>query len=423
MLSRMIEDLIVTLIYGFMVFLRWLFLTSRPGKFIHNLLYYAIGRLTANQIEHRRKYELLWGTLFGRNKGFEQWAENVYRSVNWQHYCKGTFIRRLMIGSLKRRYYGLRGKVVPSMIIVSPNAPKSGCNLKCLGCFSKDYPDEVLPLETFRKIMREQEELGIYCVMITGAEPFMYPFIWEILREFPKTTFWVTTNGTLLDSEKLQRIAKLGNISLFFGLAGPEKYTDYIRGQGTFAKVMETMKIAKELKMIFFTSVTLTRQNYEEATNDDFLQRLVGNGCFGISYASYMPIGSDPHPDWTVTDEQLDRLEELKYRVYEKYPLFITIGKNGSEKVWRCFAGGQYLHVLPNGTVEPCVFARWADPRYNVKINTILEITDSIFFQIVRKVTAWSKPGVTPCRAHLYPALIKGFEKCGALLGATQERR
>ncbi len=158
----------------------------------------------------------------------------------------------------------------------------------------------------------------------------------------------------------------------------------------------------------------LTRQNFERATGDEFLRELVERGCYGINYASYLPRGRDPHNDWRPTKEQILTLPIVKARIYEKYPLFLTIGRVGTEVVSRCFAGNQYFHVLPDGRVEPCPFASWSNSQINAKDMSITEITASDFFKIVREANSYGITGFTPCRADLYPAMRKAFEICGA---------
>jgi len=101
-------------------------------------------------------------------------------------------------------------------------------------CYASGRKDVELPPEVFRKILVEQEGLGVYTVMISGGEPFLYPYLWEIMREFPNTTFSVATNGTLLNKEMVDEMANLGNICLVFSIEGFEEETDAVRGKGVF---------------------------------------------------------------------------------------------------------------------------------------------------------------------------------------------
>jgi hypothetical protein len=66
-----------------------------------------------------------------------------------------------------------------------------------------------------------------------------------------------------------------------------------------------------------------------------------------------------------------------------KYPMLIGDFWNDGPAAGGCIAGGrQYLHIVNSGRVEPCVFAHFGVD--NIREKTILEATNSLFFQAIR---------------------------------------
>ena len=76
-----------------------------------------------------------------------------------------------------------------------------------------------------------------------GAEPFIREDFLTIMAHVKSLALPVsfTTNGTLLDQEKIQKVAELGVDEINFSIDGPEALHDKLRGRGNFGKVMSNM--------------------------------------------------------------------------------------------------------------------------------------------------------------------------------------
>ena len=161
-----ISEIFVHLVYWLMCFFRVVFLSGKTGEKIHNLVYYSLGRLTATQPEHKRKFEMLWDGIIGKNTAFVEWQRRVYSSAPafWKCSLKGVFARRLLVGSAWRRFLKWRGYFIPTRLIISLNSPKGGCNLHCKTCFANDGPVAEMPRALLEKILRDQEEIGVHMV-------------------------------------------------------------------------------------------------------------------------------------------------------------------------------------------------------------------------------------------------------------------
>ncbi len=419
-----IETAAVKILVTVLLLLRRLFLSSRTGAIIHNIIFYTGGKLTANQPENERKYKELWASIVGKNDALLGLQTRIY-SVNpnfWNKFLENIFIRKLFLGTLKRRKLMRKGFCVPSSLCISPNAPGNGCNLKCLTCYANTHPDNELEKETFFKILREQEKLGMHMVPVFGGEPFMYQYIWEAFRSFPHTMFWVSTNGTLLEKKHIREIASLGNVLLMFALEGRRQETDRIRGRDVFQKVVKVMTLCKKENIPFLVNVTVTKNNLKEVVSSGFVKMLMQLGCININYSSFVPVGNGTNLKQQLDREESQWLEEKVIGIRRSFPIFTTIGRNGTDRVTNCFAAGPYFHVLPSGMVEVCPFVHWADPGWTLDKKSIVEVANSPFFQLVRKLNELGIPGFTPCRSHLHKSMQEAFRKVGALPTAKEDK-
>lgn len=410
-----INYFVVMPLYGIYRFLRILFLSSRIGALVHNVMFYFCGKVVATHPEHKRKFDLLWDAICGRNS-FNVWLKRVYRSHPncWKHFLINIHVRRLVIGSIKRHILSWKGFHVPSTVSLSLNSPKEGCNLKCVHCYEMDHPEDIMPKDVARKIIAEQEKLGIYSMFILGGEAFHYDGILDLAEEFPNTAFWIATNGTLIDEMVVNRVAELGNVVLLFSIEGFKEETDAIRGEGVFEKVMQAIELCKIKKIFFIITATVTRDNFPVVASDRFVKMVVDSRCIGLNYSCYVPVGKSARPELQITDEQSEQLDAFCRDAVKKFPIFTTTGRNGTGRVSDCYAANQYIHILPSGKVEPCPFAHWIDDESNLKNNTILEVMNSRFFRGVRGMNSLGIQGLTSCRASRSNVLKEYFAQLGA---------
>lgn len=418
--SKFLLWFVVNPLYFLMLITRFLFLKSRVGQLTHNLLFYACGKLVATQPEHRRKYNLLLNGMLFKNKCVE-WQKVIYTSNPncWKHFLKNVFAYRLIVGSVKRRYLSYKGHVVPSTIAVSLNMPGEGCNLSCKHCYAKGHEDLQMTLLLLEKIASEGENLGTFSILMLGGEPFLWPWIWEIFEKYPRTTFWVATNGTLLDRDKIRRISELGNVVPLISIEGFEKETDEMRGVGVFSKVMSAMRLCREYKLLFVVTVCVQKNNFHVVTTDQFVKMLAELRCICVNYSCYVPIGKDANKDWQISEKQSEILDEWGGHIVEHYPMFVSIGRNGTNRVSDCYAARQYIHILPDGKVEPCPFAHYSNPNLNFFKQSVLEVTGSEFFKSVRFINSLAVPGLTLCRKN--PLLEKYFKSLGVVHNFKKE--
>ena len=110
-----------------------------------------------------------------------------------------------------------------------------------------------------QKIVDEGNDMGVYLFTLLGGEPFMWDELLDFARENKDAYFQVFTNGTLLDHDTIDELAKVGNIAPMLSLEGSPELTDQRRGDGVHDQVMEIMDHLGEAGVLFGYSCTVTR--------------------------------------------------------------------------------------------------------------------------------------------------------------------
>lgn len=256
-----------------------------------------------------------------------------------------------------RQKYG----IAPSFFVLDFT---NRCNFSCYGCYANSYKEgDDLSFEVVDRIIQELKEfLGIHYVVLSGGEPFLRRRdIFVIARKHHDVAFMVYTNGSLLTPSVISELARLGNISPCLSVEGFEPETDHRRGRGHFGKIIQTMKQLKEAGIFFGFSATMTSQNADQLTSDEFIDFYIDQGCLYGWYFLYIPIGRRPDPSLMVSVEQRSRLASQVNRWRDlRKPIFIGDFWNDGPLVGGCIAAGRrYFHIDGAGWVKPCVFLRY----------------------------------------------------------------
>ncbi|MCD6462140.1 MAG: radical SAM protein [Thermotogae bacterium] len=301
--------------------------------------------------------------------------------------------------------------VIPKLVVISPTY---ACNLNCVGCYAGLYGRKYqLTKEEMESILKQANELGIYFFVITGGEPFIWPHMMEIFEEFIDSYFLVYTNGTLLNEEKVKKLAELGNVTPAVSVEGFERETDWRRGQGVWAKIQKSWELMRKYGVVFGTSVTATKMNHDVIMKDEFWNFLHERGVAYVWIFQFMPVGMNPSMDLVPTPQQryerFFKTEEL--RLGGKFAFVADFWNHGFLTNGCLAAGAKYLHINAKGYVEPCVFQQFAVD--NIREKTLLEILKSPFFTAYKRMIPYSTNLFRPCpiidNPKVFRAMVKKF--------------
>ncbi|MBU7014784.1 MAG: radical SAM protein [Theionarchaea archaeon] len=149
------------------------------------------------------------------------------------------------------------------------------CNLNCMHCSASIYrPSPEWKTSQLLGLLEQLIDNGYDSFDLKGGEPFIRSDIFEILDflERHDASFFLSTNGLLLDEEKIRRVLSYQRLSTFtVSLDGATKEThEAMRGKGTFHPTLEIIRrIAETREMLgsqirFGLNYALTKVNYQE---------------------------------------------------------------------------------------------------------------------------------------------------------------
>ncbi len=345
-----------------------------------------------------------------KRNGFAQLFLRLGREAN--PLCKRKIVRNLGViwaidGARKRAALEQRGSHAPSHIVISPSMR---CNLKCRGCYSGMYSKEgELSEAEIDRILGEAEEIGSSLVVVSGGEPYLMKDVWlRLWEKHPRMYFLTYTNGTLLDEDTVQALARLGNVSPAISIEGFREETDRRRGAGVFDAVLGSMQRLKAARLPFGVSVTYTRENAEVVSSEEFVRFCVEQGALYGWYFMFVPVGKDPVLELVPTPEQRLEVGKRVSELRQKVPIFLADFWNDGPSVGGCLAGGRlYLHIVNSGRVECCVFAHFGVD--NIREKSLLEAANSPFFRDIRSRHPYNENGnlKRPCMIVDNPLVLR----------------
>jgi len=122
----------------------------------------------------------------------------------------------------------------------------SACNAACIYCprtvYKDVWEDRHLPLDAFRKL-KPAFAKSRHVHLQGWGEPFLHPDFFEMVAIAKAAGCWVgtTTNGMLLNRDRVTRMIESGVDIIAFSLAGTGEKNDVIRKGTSLKKVLEAI--------------------------------------------------------------------------------------------------------------------------------------------------------------------------------------
>jgi len=163
------------------------------------------------------------------------------------------------------------------------------CNLKCVHCYTsseaKRYPNE-LPTETCKTVLDDLAEFKVPAVLFSGGEPLVRPDLFELAAHAraKKLHVVLSTNGTLIDREKAEKLKELefSYVGISLDSAIPAIHDQFRGVEGAFARTMRGFRHCVDVGQKVGLRLTLTRHTCENLDMIfDFLEREgINRACF-----------------------------------------------------------------------------------------------------------------------------------------------
>jgi MoaA/NifB/PqqE/SkfB family radical SAM enzyme len=291
------------------------------------------------------------------------------------------------------------GYLVPPFMILSIT---KRCNLHCAGCYAAAAgtldiaSNSQLRINEWRSIIEEANELGVFAYIIAGGEPFLFPGLLELCKEFSDRLFIIFTNGTAIKENDFKKLKKLKNTGVIVSLEGDREATDYRRGNGVYEKALESLKRLNKIGVFNGISVTINGLNYEHWMNPQLIDSLIKKGIRIGFFLEYIPSKKDITTSLMLTEREreLFRAKILEYRSNKK--IYLIHSPGDEELLGGCVSAGRgFAHITPSGDLTPCPVSNIA--THNLKTSTLEEGLKSKFFKIIRENEHLLETEGVPC--------------------------
>lgn len=267
-----------------------------------------------------------------------------------------------------------REKVIPPLTSIYMYA-SGACNLNCSHCWINPEFHEpgtqanlhITP-SLVQKAIEQGKPLGLRTIKLTGGEPFMNPWIEEIIEAISSDGIGIhiETNGTLITAglaAKLADTATFRFISVSIDGASSETHEALRRVKGSFDNAMRGIRHLVEAGIKPQVICTLHRDNFGQIT--DIVHLAEDSGCGSVKFNNVQPSGRGKDFDSSLTlsikeiielsnliDEEVSPSSSIRVLpdipfAFQKPARFL----NGS--IGRCTIHG-ILGLLSNGDMALC---------------------------------------------------------------------
>jgi len=293
------------------------------------------------------------------------------------------------------------------------------CNLRCSHCYQEDYSgSNELGLDGLKEIA---DEIIITLtkwgkkgdIAITGGEPLLKEEVFPLINYLESSdeiaSLDILSNGTLINESIVGQIRDLKKIRCVqVSLDGAfTKSNDSIRGEGSFEKAVEGIRLLRKSGISVNIMFTLQRRNIKDIPS--IIDLAVAEGISSLTIERFVPTGSGAKiNNALLSPEEIkkafgyisERAEQEINRngltsISRSRPLWVMCNRNtnflGADMYNKDTAGGicsigfDGLCILPDATILGC--RRLPIPIGNLRRDSLLNIwhTSALLYEIADK--------------------------------------
>jgi len=181
----------------------------------------------------------------------------------------------------------------------------------------------------------------------------------------------------------LKRLKKQKNVLPIISMEGQREHTNNRRGKGVYEYLENIITRIKDNNIFFGASFTMTRQTFDIITDESFIESVVKLGCKLFFFIDYIPV-QEGTEDMELTLEQSRSVFGLINGFRDKFPALFVAFPGDEEQFGGCLSSGRgFVHISPDGSLEPCPFAPYSDS--SLKDLSLTEALQSKFLQTIRE--------------------------------------
>jgi MoaA/NifB/PqqE/SkfB family radical SAM enzyme len=235
------------------------------------------------------------------------------------------------------------------------------CNMRCDHCFATnltprgDNPPPKMTLEDYRRVAAQAMDLGAVNFSFQGGEPLLLENLDEYIKAVQphKNVISVTTNGSLLNREKVLWLKKQGvdilTVSIDSSIA--EEHDRFRNFPGAFERAMNGIRAALDNGLHVTIGTTISHDNINSEGITELIEFAEKNKII-LCFALATPIGN-----WAEGEALLLTGEDLaKIRQWEKELQYIRTDFEANLSGYGCGAAKEIIYITPYGDVLSCPF-------------------------------------------------------------------
>jgi MoaA/NifB/PqqE/SkfB family radical SAM enzyme len=326
--------------------------------------------------------------------------------IAWKAAYLYAFKGMLAINAYKKRMK--KGELYPPFMFV---ALTNTCNLRCHGCWvEKEGTAYYITAEDLDRIVKIGKQHKAYYYTLLGGEPFMHKGIWDVFAKNSDCYFQVITNGMFFNDENVKKLKAAGNVTPLISIDGWKDQNDLRRGKGVWDSADEGMSKLKAAGLLFGTACTATGLNMHQVMSDEYVQHFIDKGAMYIWYYVYRPMGSEQHPEYCVSKEQLIWFRKRLLELRRKHPiLIIDTYWTASGEAFCPAAMGMGYHIGPQGSIEICPALSFAKEKVSDNNGDLYKTFNESDF--LRGFTKFVKERTKGCVILEHPQELHNFIK------------
>jgi pyrroloquinoline quinone biosynthesis protein E len=240
------------------------------------------------------------------------------------------------------------------------------CPLRCVYCSNPlDYGrhSEELNTETWLRVLREAEDLGVVQLNLTGGEPLVRDDLEALVEEARRLDLYTNliTSGIPLKRERLARLRALGLDNVQISIQDTEAApSDRIAGHRAFDRKLVVAGWVKELGFPLTLNTVLHRENLDRVEEVVALAERLGADRLELANTQYLGWALPNRAALLPTRAQLTRAREVaaaaRNRLRGKMEVLFVTPDYYTDLPKACMDGWgrRFIVLSPEGLALPC---------------------------------------------------------------------
>lgn len=222
------------------------------------------------------------------------------------------------------------------------------CNLCCKHCYGSFAinNNDTLDIEKLKKVIHDASVHNSYQLDLTGGEPFLYPYLEEILEVAYNEGMIVRifSNLTMLNEKTLFLLKKYGVKEIVTSIDSciKEKHEQFRGRNGCFNKTLDAIKILKANNIPVSVNTMVGNHNKDEIEElVSFIDNLKVKSVLDVIVPEGR--GNDLNENIYESAKLIRNIYENHYKIIDKNAISVN-----------CGIGNRFIYIKSNGNIYIC---------------------------------------------------------------------